>query len=110
MHVSLGTTVDAGWTKAIAMSPNGSEWETIKNDSITKIMRTFIPNVKDSSANNGYPYQDLAQVVIVFKDGTDVRFDVQKVSNQAGWVTPGAASVQAGLEQAVNDLTTWSSL
>jgi len=114
MQVALGTTIQAGWTKAIATSPNGSEWETIKNDSITKIMRTFIPNVKDSVAQRGYPYQDLAQVVIVFKDGTDVRFDVQKVSNQTLWRTAAyggtAASVQAGLEQAVNDLTTWSSV
>jgi len=114
MYVALGTTVQAGWTKAIATSPNGSEWETIKNDSIKKIMRVFIPNVKDSVANNGYPYQDQAQVIIEFQDGTDIRFDVQKVSNQTLWRTAAyggtAASAQAGLERAVNDLTTWSSL
>ena len=76
---------------------------------IGKIMRVFFPNVKDSPANNGYPYQDQAQVIIEFEDGTDVRFDVQKVSNQPSWNT-GAASIKAGLEKAVDDLTTWTSL
>lgn len=109
MQVSQGITVNAGWTKAIAMSPNGSEWETIRHTSIKKIMRTFIPNVKSSPANNGYPYQDLAQVVIEFEDGTDVRFDVQKVRNQPSWNT-GATSIKAGLEKAVSDLTIWSSI
>ena len=108
MHISKGTTVDATWTKAIAMSPNGSNWETIKNDSIVKIMRTYIPGVKNSPANNGYPYLDLAQIVITLKDGTDIRFDVQKVGNQASWNT-GAASIPAGLEKAHADLQTWAS-
>jgi len=107
MFINNGATVDAAWTKFIAISTNNVDWETINKQNVKKVMRSFIPNYKSSVANRGYPFNDLAQVIIEFEDGTDIRFDIRSVQNQAGWT--GAATISIGLNVAIDDITTWLS-
>lgn len=110
MTIDNGANIVAGWTKFIAISSDGSDWTPIEKSSIKKISPIFIPNVRASVVNRGYKHQDSAKIHVEYKDGAVFTFDVQDVQNQASWVTPGAATVQAGLNKAISDITTWLSL
>lgn len=109
MYIDEGANVNAAWTKQIAVSPNGADWETIQKEAIATVTPTFIPNIAASVANRGYGYQDMARIRIKYHNESEWFFDVQEVKNQAGWIKPGAATVRDGLNKAVEDITTWLS-
>lgn len=106
MYVDDGANVNPAWTKSIATSGNGADWETHQKIGIKKFTPTFIPNYNKSVINTNYKYVDKAEVTVEFTDDTSFSFDVQGVQNQATWNT-GAASVKDGLNQAISDLTGW---
>lgn len=74
--------------------------------SIVPVIQIGVRSVQsDGSLTNTYPYEDKIQVIINFTDENEsspIKFDVQDVSNQAGWTAD-----KAGLDQAVADINGW---
>jgi len=84
------------------------QWEYYRLCSITSITGNpeagFAALLPTNQKRNPYAYEDMLKVVIEF-DGThqpDLVFDVQDVSNQAGWTAD-----ETGLAQALTDIKGW---
>jgi sRNA-binding regulator protein Hfq len=98
MQIVNGITADAGWTKQLAYSHDGSTWKTLNKSHLR--VETGIVN-----GNTNSPLVSSSQsyvVMLMHGDETMLRFKLSDVSNQAGWTLNAA-----GLTQAVDDLNTW---
>jgi hypothetical protein len=100
--------------KSIAISQDGASWTHLFKSQVRKVSRIYIPFVQASEANRGYPWRDSATINIEMGGTDSVKFDVQGISGQNSWVVASAehpsgtaVSVEAGLQQAVEDITSW---
>ncbi len=113
LFVQNGTALTPSIPKAIAISPDGVNWDYIQKSQIAKITPVYIPFVQASQANAGYPFMDWCQVHIQLTSGSSVKFDAQACINQTGWFTSDiraggtATSHEDGLKQAINDISGW---
>jgi hypothetical protein len=105
LYVSNGITVDAAWTKYIAVSENGVNWTTIPKEgtmvrsSFRSSGNTIPPNVIGPRLNT--------RISLVDSGGTQIMgFECDNVINQATW----QGKTPAALQVAVDDITTWLSL
>jgi len=83
-------------TKIVISSDGVNNIETIYRDQISRVTPVYIAD----SLSIVYKYNAMLQVDIQLTDGSHVKFDIQDVTNQAGWTAN-----QAGLNTAITDLT-----
>ena len=101
MYIVNGVTADAGWTKQIAFGEDGATWNTLNKANIT-LKKT----VTHGNANS--PLVSSADsFAITLLHGTDeiLKFQLSDIKNQAGWTLDSA-----GLQTAIDDISTWISL
>lgn len=106
MRISLGTTVDAAWTKFIAVnhSTTGGNWTPLNARDLSVMGRAIEPVVSPVNYN---PLREKGRYRIDLVDNSGhkvLSFTLDQITNQAGWTIN-----QAGLNQAIDDLTTWIS-
>jgi hypothetical protein len=101
MEIVNGITADAGWTKQIAYSSDGVNWNTlskanlrVKRDAVTG--NTSSPLVESSGK---------FIVTLLHSDEELLRFKLSDVTNQPTWTND-----LAGLQKAVDDINTWIAL
>jgi len=101
MHIDNGIGVDAGWTKQIAHSPDGVIWTPLNKANLTvkPAVTKGNPNSPLVDSNDSYV------ICITYKEETMLKFNLNEVKNQAGWTLNNA-----GILQAVDDISTWISL
>ena len=100
MQIDNGIAVDAGWTKQIAYSHDGSTWKTLNKSHLS--VKTGIIN-----GNTDSPLVTSNQEFVVqlhHGDENLLKFKLSDITNQVGWTNN-----TAGLTQAVDDLNTWLS-
>jgi hypothetical protein len=89
-----------------------TSWTPWTSHNVTSI-RSVVPNYEegfselDSNTNrpkNQYPYTDKMEICLLFTsdNGTKEVFDIQQVTNQAGWTADSA-----GFLQALSDINSW---
>ena len=98
MQIVNGITADAGWTKQLAYSHDGSTWKTLNKSHLRVKTAVVNGNIKSPLVSSSQKF------VITLLNGDDelLRFKLSDVTNQAGWTLDAA-----GLIQAVDDLNTW---
>ena len=98
MQIVNGISADAGWTKQLAYSHDGSTWKTLNKSHLR--VKTAVVNGNTKSPLVSSPQK----FVITLLNGEDelLRFKLSDVTNQVGWTLNAA-----GLTQAVDDLNTW---
>jgi len=104
IYISNGTTVNAGWTKHLAVSPDGVNWNAIPKEG--KVVSVTRIELNPNSVNNALTKGKDSYSEITIKDNTDMhalKFNPNDVVNQATWLgnTPAKAQI------AVDDITTW---
>lgn len=111
VFVDNGSNLTPAVVKAIAISPDGVNWDYIQKSQIAKVTPVFIPFVQASQANSSYPFLHWCEVHIVLTNGGEVKFDCQAVINQNSWCTAAVRSggtapdAETGLKNAINDIT-----
>lgn len=106
IYIAHGPTVDAGWTRMIAVSYDNVNWEAINKGQLTvhpiyRQRKAPIPAANNNGADN-------ISTIIVLRDTfgeTALKFECDNVVNQVGW----QGKTKAALRQAVDDITTWIS-
>lgn len=98
MEIVNGITADAGWTKQIAHSSDGVNWNTLSKINL-RVKRDAV------TGNTSSPLVDSsAKFIITLLGGDDelLRFKLSDVTNQPTWTLN-----LAGLQKAVDDINTW---
>lgn len=99
MKLIDGTT--ASQPAAILIQSNaGNLTSAIVKSNVKSVNSTFVASVMSPPAR----YPIIATVTISQNDGSNLSIRLQDVTNQSGWVY-----TQAGVTQAVTDITTWLS-
>jgi hypothetical protein len=101
LYINNGIAIDAAWTNHIAISNDGTNWQTINKVGLS-VGKHYI-NL-NTSAPNSYPERNKesgAVVVIsgIGADGKVLKFNPDKVLNQPGWIGDPAVAVE--------DITIW---
>lgn len=110
LYIADGAAVNAAWTGHIVISGDGTNWDAIN---IVGLSATAHPVSFNTSAPNSYPERNKESGwVIVLKrsnsEGAVLKFNPEKVTNQATWSTTGtAADINAGKQAALADILTW---
>jgi hypothetical protein len=102
LYIDNGTTIDASWTKHIAVSPDGVNWSFFPKANTT-VSVVGVNSIHSSL----FPIAKGTRWIIEIKDASEgrlhVRFNPNEVANQATWL--GNTSTAAN--QAASDITGW---
>jgi len=104
VHIANGSTVNAGWTKHIAISNDGVNWNAIHKENLLVSQR----QVNTSKGRyNSTEFVKNGHWIVTIKDNEEniiLSFDPNTdIANQAGWTGNTAAKAQT----AVLDITVW---
>lgn len=100
IYIEDGAAIAPGLTEIIRFeAPTGAPHEDIAKSSILKVLGKV-----EASTPHRHKYPSRLAVIIETHgdDQPNIEFDIQDVTNQAGWTAN-----QAGLLQAVTDISTW---
>jgi hypothetical protein len=101
MQVSDGTAASTSQSAAILIQSNaGNLTSAIVKSNVKSVNGTFVASVMSPPAR----FPIIATVTIQLNDSSNLSIRLQEVTNQSGWVY-----TQAGVTQAVTDITTWLS-
>ena len=98
MYISNGITADAGWTKQIAWGTDGVNWSTLNKLNLTVVGNRINKNTDSVLVSKATNYL----IVIYDGDLEQLRFSLDQIDNQPSWT-----STPAGLQQAIDDISTW---
>ncbi len=104
IYISNGTTVNAGWTKHIAVSPDGVNWSAIPKEG--KMVSVVGIQLDPNSVNNALTKGKETYWEITIKDSSDmhtIKFNPNDVKNQATWL----GNTEAKAQVAMGDIITW---
>lgn len=95
LYIEDGPTINVAWVNKIAISYDGVNWDSIDKTGVSAGMHRINLN---TSVSNSYPEANKATGgVIVLKrsdsDGPIIKFNPDKVVNQASWTTPELALI-----------------
>lgn len=96
MQVDNGVNIDPNWTDVISISHDGTNWDNISKEGLS-VGQSFVGKPMFT-----YKYDQVARIILKRGDQHILSFDIQQVTNQAGWTGD-----PSGLQQAVSDITSW---
>lgn len=96
MQIQNGNAINTNLSSIIRITRDNGDIEDINKYDVLRVISLFTLN------QPGYRFANKAQVVIRMSDLQDVMFDVQDITNQPTWL-----ATQAGVNQAVSDISEW---
>jgi hypothetical protein len=107
LYIANGEEIDPTWTNHIVISSDGVNWDGISKVGISAGKHSINLN---TSAPNSYPERNKENgFVIVLKRGDSegplLKFNPEKVVNQATWLSQGSPIANAN--KALADILTW---
>jgi hypothetical protein len=111
LYIEEGSVINIGWTNHIVISGDGVNWDGINKTAMSAGMHPI--NLNTTTVTNSYPERNKENgYVIVLKrsdsEGPILKFNPEKVLNQASWSTSGTApSLLAGAQAALADILAW---